>query len=260
MSSDLPDRLLGLSIDESDDRRPGDGGDGEEEEYVRFIFVELGERRLAIAVDDVESIIDPPESLTRVPRSPRAIEGVTDLRGVITALVDLRYHFPTRSDPPDDERLVVFETGADQQPAAVRVDDVLGVESVPEGNVVDERDLATDSFEDVPFGAHDVNRSVLDHPLIVAAVVKEPGVELGIDDLLPGQRASDEREEDVSTSSFGNRIGLDRETDGVEFDEVMGESGSDVDDREPDRLEETLEVETTGLLDVDRLLLASGRP
>ena len=259
MSSDIPDRLLGLSIGESDDRRPGDDGDDEQEEYERFVFVELGDHRLALAVDDVKSITDPPTDVTRVPRSPRAIEGVTDLRGVITAVIDLRLHFSTTGNTPDDQRLVVFETGADQQPAAVRVDDVLGVESVPERNVLEEHELESGSLEDVPFSVDAVDRSVLEHPLLVAAVVKEPGIEIGIDDLLPGGTGSAEPKQDASNDPFGGRLGLGRDASGDEFGELFDDTEPEERRTEPSQFEEVSEVETTGLLDVERLLVASRR-
>ncbi|WP_255191900.1 chemotaxis protein CheW [Natronobeatus ordinarius] len=257
MSSDIPDRLLGLSIGESDDRHPGDDGDDEQEEYERFVFVELGDHRLALAVDDVKSITDPPTDVTRVPRSSRAIEGVTDLRGVITAVIDLRLHFPTTERTPDDQRLVVFETRADQQPAAVRVDDVLGVESVPERNVLEERELESGSLEEVPFSVEDIDRSVLEHPLLVAAVVKESGTEIGIDDLLPGRAGNAEPKQDTSTDPFGSRLGLGGDASGDEVGELFDDTEPAEQRTETSQPEEVGEVETTGLLDVERLLVAS---
>lgn len=251
MSSDLPDRLLGLGMGESDDRQRDD----EQEEYERFVIFELGERRLALAVDDVRAITDPPSELTRVPRSPRTVGGVTDLRGEITAVIDLRLHFPTENAPSDEQRLIVFETAPDQQPAAVRVDHVRGVESVPERNVVRAADLEGNALEDASFDPGDVDESVLEHPLIVAAVVTESGVELGIDDLLPGRGGGADDDPASEMDSLGGVIDRDDVDVGELFDEE-----DDVDPAQAvaDSLEGSHEIETTGLLDVGRLLLSSG--
>ena len=255
MSSNLSDRLLGISIDESEERRSREDGD-DEAEYERFVFVELGERRLAIHVDDVTTITDPPTRVTRVPRSPEAIEGVTDLRGVITAVIDLRLQFPTREDPPELERLVVFETAPDQQPAAVRVDEVLGVESVPAEHVVEAAELASGSLDDAEFDAEDVDERVFEHPLVVAAVVKASDVTVGIEDLLPGVEADDDAHS--STDPFEN-LG-DRDRKRGEFGDVFDEHEDvDVSAEEDVPDEEEREFETTALLDLDRLLAASGR-
>ncbi|MCU4971797.1 chemotaxis protein CheW [Halobacteria archaeon AArc-m2/3/4] len=183
MSPDLPEKLLGMSIDDPSDSRSRDDDSDETEELERFVFLAIGEQRLAIPVDDVKTITNPPTELTRVPRSPEAVEGVVDFRGEITAVIEPRIHFPVDGDRSTRQRLVVFDRPTDQQPAAIRVDDVIGVENVPASNVLEDADL-----EDIDGGA-------LEHPLVVALVKQERTV---------GQRSSpvqEGAEEDAQQSA-----------------------------------------------------------
>ncbi|WP_254767331.1 chemotaxis protein CheW [Salinilacihabitans rarus] len=190
MSADLPEKLLGIDIDDSEEQREGD--DEPEEELERFLFFSIGERRLAVSVDEVKTIVDPPTSPTRVPRSPEAITGVVDLRGEITAVIEPRELFPAEAAPSDEPRLVVFDRPTDRQPAAMIVDEVRGVESVPESDVRDPDEVAAD-----------VAGGALEHPLVVGLVERE-------------------------------------RADGTDAGRIV--------------------VEVTPLVDVDRLLLAAGRP
>ena len=161
MPPDLPEKLLGIDIDPAADRQERDRSDRDEaEERVRFVVFGVGEHRLAVPVDDVLSSTDLPEDLTRVPRTPDAIEGVTDLRGEITAVIDPTIYFPTSAAPSDHQQLLVFDSPDDQQSAALRVDDVRGVESVPERDV-----LQTEDLESRP-----VSGDALEHPLVTALV------------------------------------------------------------------------------------------
>lgn len=189
MSADLPEKLLGIDIDDSEEQREGD--DEPEEELERFLFFSIGERRLAVSVDEVKTIVDPPTSPTRVPRSPDSIAGVVDLRGEITAVIEPRELFPAEAAPSDEPRLVVFDRPTDRQPAAMIVDEVRGVEAVPEGDVRDPDEVGADAAG-----------GALEHPLVVGLVERE-------------------------------------RADGAEGRVV---------------------VEATPLVDVDRLLLAAGRP
>jgi len=228
MSAELPDRLLGISLDDPDDRDVRE--DDEPEERERFVFVELGPYRLAVAVDDVKTIADPPSTTTRIPRSPEAIRGVTDLRGEITAVVDPRRHFPT--DGSESGKLVVFERSGDRQPAAMDVDVVRGVESVPVSHVLEPADLEA-SLEDVGVAAEDVDTRLLEHPLVEALVVILRGTD-GLEDVVAGEPAGRSSDPGSGSAEPG---------DAPEEDEEAGT---------------TVVVETAGLLDVDRFLLAAG--
>lgn len=250
MSSDLSEKLLGIE-DESD--RSG-GEDEEEIEREWFVFVGIGELRLAIPVNDVQTITDPPESITRIPRTPDAVQGVIDIRGEITAVIDPRVHFPAEEPKSEKQRLVVFDRPSDQQQAATLVDEVIGVISVPEENVrleasIEERDIAGGALE---------------HPLVVGIVEQERSVSvdadvsaaesLGIDSPLEATSAS-RRSLAGSDGPLDSRLRSDDDDeDGREFvleDEEETEADEEMDEK--------IVVEMTAMVDIDGMLRASGQ-
>lgn len=263
MAPDLSEKLLGIDTDDSDGTPDSDGEDGEEEQLAQFVFVGVGEHRLALPVDAVRTITEPSGELTRVPRAPPAIEGLMDLRGEITAVIDPTVHFPVSEARSGRERLLVLDRPSDQQSAAIRVDDVIGVETVPESDVLD-----ADAVEDSDFSG-----DVLEHPLVVALVTveREPHVDVGsvvaespVDDgvsatagpetgSLPGAGGSAALSAARGASSeLGDSFGETFEIEPEEDDEAES-------DDEPAESIEEIVVEATALVDVDRLLLASGQ-
>lgn len=268
MSSDLPDELLGTGGGDSIDRRGDDGGGSEdEEELAQFVFVSIGDRELAVPVEDVKTVVDPPAELTRVPRSPAPIEGVTDLRGEITAVIDPESHFSGEDSVSADRKLLVFDRPNDEQSAAVRIDEVNGVVNVPASNVVEADDLEAADVEDE--GTADDVRT---HPLLVGVVRQErrPDVDV-VEAVGMGSSGSDgdsARSEDGGDDSpmSGLESRLDRSSalvdslrsddrfEGEQFD-VADEASADA---SPDDEVEVV-VETTALLGVEELLSASSR-
>jgi purine-binding chemotaxis protein CheW len=160
MSADLPDELQDVEVSSPSDEERRDpeteraGGGGEPDEVEQFVVFRVGERRLAMSVDAVKNIVKVGET-TRVPRAANAIDGIMDLRGEITAVIDARSHFPTRVDqPPEtDQRIIVFDMPQDRQSAGIRVDTVEGVEMFPLKYVTPSEDAEADAA---------------DHPLVAA--------------------------------------------------------------------------------------------
>jgi purine-binding chemotaxis protein CheW len=130
MSSELPDDLLG--IDDRDGGRERGEDDGPDYESERLVLFEIGPETYGVRVDAVRTVVEP-RDLTRIPRSSPAVEGMMDLRGDITAVIDPHVHFAVAplADAAADERVVVFDRGPEKQPAGIRVDRVRGVESFP---------------------------------------------------------------------------------------------------------------------------------
>ncbi|WP_226481775.1 chemotaxis protein CheW [Natrinema amylolyticum] len=262
MAPDLSETLLGIDSDDADRTGDSDTGDGEEEVLLQFLFVGLGEHRLALPVDAVRTITEPPAELTRVPRSPPAIEGLMDLRGEITAVIDPRVHFPVSESRTGRERLLVLDRASDQQSVAIRVDDVIGVETIPESDVFDE-----DTVE-----ASELSGDVLEHPLIAALVTQErdPHADVGsmVTDDAAGVTASPETGGPLGTggsaalSSTGGTSGGIGESVGEAFEVEPTEEATAEPDEEGDEADSTREVvvEATALIDVDKLLVASGQP
>lgn len=269
MVPDFPERTLGFDGHGSD----GDGTGGDDEEaFVRFLFATIGEHRLAIDIDDVKTVTEYPENdLTTVPRSPEPVYGVVDLRGEITAVIEPRFHFPASQPPAADRSVIVFDRPADRQPASIVVDEVLGVETVPERNVFDESEIER----------RDLAGGAIDHPLIVGLIENErqPGLELS--DVIGSELASetDRNQVDESGSSIADRLRARsvgdlstgpadrspagdplRSEEAVTGELFVDEFEDEVDEETTgDEDSEEILVEVTALLDVERLVAASGR-
>ncbi|MFC3957407.1 chemotaxis protein CheW [Halovivax cerinus] len=245
MAGDLPDGLLDAGGDREE---ASDSSRSDDVVYERFTIVHIGDHRLAVPVADVGSIVNRSIEVTRVPRSPPAIVGVTDIRGQITTLVDPHVLFPDSGGPSERTSLLVF---ADQdQPAAMHVDEVDGVESIPEDDVI----------ADAEYTAEEIEGTALAHPLIVGAIRLE-------------NRPRDDVVETVvhateGDSAIGSGGGLVSDRSDPEPDDsgvVVGEFSLDEAEDRPksddrvDRAEPAdVEIEITPILDIDRFLLASG--
>jgi len=134
-----PDVALGET--ETDVRR-----EEEREEREQFVHFSLGEESYALHVNAVRRLVAVGER-TRVPRTSEAIDGITDLRGEITAVIDPRVLFglPESEKSIETQELIVFATGPDQGNAGIRVDVVDGVEAIPVSQVIlESEDVTTD--------------------------------------------------------------------------------------------------------------------
>lgn len=251
MSPDLPDTLSGVDHTEGESRRSTD----DDEDYERFVLFTVGEHRLAVSVDAIKNTTGVPADVTDVPRSPAAVEGVTDLRGEVTAVIDPRVYFPTDVEPADAQRLLVLDRPDDDQPAALRVDTVHQVESVPESDVLSAADV-----DDADLRELAIPENALEHPLLCAIVRKEERVGVGVEDVLPTDDDDLSLETSLESSSeSGGDSPFERlQSDGenvfgdVPFDAEDGERASSKNE------EGTVEVEATPLVDVEALLLAAG--
>lgn len=78
-------------------------------ETVQVIVFKLGEERYGVDISQVREIIRPTQ-ITKIPNAPDFVEGVINLRGQITTIVNLRKRFglpPKQID--NDTRIIVVE-------------------------------------------------------------------------------------------------------------------------------------------------------
>lgn len=68
----------------------------------------LGEETYCVSIDYVTEIVDI-GNLTTVPNAPPHIEGVMDLRGRTTSIVDPKVVFNLTGDSDDASRIIVFD-------------------------------------------------------------------------------------------------------------------------------------------------------
>lgn len=111
-----------------------------DEGTVRVVEFTLGDERFAIPVGDVDNI-EELEDLTRIPRTGEAVEGVMDLRGEITAIIDLRVHLDVEEYDAAEQQVLVLDQSKDKQKLGFRVDRIHGVENYPESAVEDTEEV-----------------------------------------------------------------------------------------------------------------------
>jgi purine-binding chemotaxis protein CheW len=97
---------------------------------AHVVEFELGDETCAIDIDAVDSIVES-KQVTRVPRAPDAVEGVMDLRGETTAIVDPR-EFLAIGGETDSENILVLDRADDKQKIGLRVAEVTEVSGYAE--------------------------------------------------------------------------------------------------------------------------------
>lgn len=134
---------------------------------AHVVEFELGNEVCAIDIQAVDSIVES-KQVTRVPRAPDAVEGVMDLRGETTAIVDPREFLSIDGDLASDN-ILVLDRADDKQKIGLRVAEVTEVSSYPE--------LQVDTGEDVErIGTSAVERD------LVKGVIRKLNEELEEDD------------------------------------------------------------------------------
>lgn len=89
---------------------------------VQLVIFRLGETEFGVPVEQVRRI-ERLKPVTRVPRAPRFLEGVTNIQGEIVPVVDLKKRLALSVGPYDDQaRLVVVNLG--EQVVGMMVDAV----------------------------------------------------------------------------------------------------------------------------------------
>ena len=102
---------------------------------TQVLEFELGHETYCVDIDHVTEIVDVGE-VTAVPNAPAHVEGVMDLRGRTTAIVDPKRVFDIEGDG-SERRIVVFDPDVvdDQTAAGWLVDEVDQVVSIGDGDV-----------------------------------------------------------------------------------------------------------------------------
>jgi purine-binding chemotaxis protein CheW len=118
----------GITTTENDE---DDATAGNELQLVSF---EVADQEYAIAIADVQEIVQVPEQIVRVPRSERHVLGVMTLRSRLLPLVSLRHMFglPTRA-ADEQSRIVVVSVGG--AGVGIVMDSVNEVLRVPNADV-----------------------------------------------------------------------------------------------------------------------------
>jgi purine-binding chemotaxis protein CheW len=139
------------------DEAAGPAGVAEEttttrEAETRVLEFTLADEQYCLDIEYIEEIVKE-ETVTRVPNTPAFVEGVVDLRGQITTILNPKVALEKGDRSPGD-LIVVFDAGAfdDQGATGWVVDDVRQVSPVTDGQV-----------NDPPMGEDYIN-GVIDRP------------------------------------------------------------------------------------------------
>lgn len=120
-------------------RLEGTGTEAGTETAAEVVEFELGAERCAMDIDTVDSIVET-KQITRIPRAPDAVEGVMDLRGETTAVVDPKT-FLDVGESQGARNVLVLDREGQKQKIGIRVDDVKEVTDYPPAQVAENGDL-----------------------------------------------------------------------------------------------------------------------
>ena len=106
----------------------------------QFLVFRLGDDEFGLPIETVDEVATVPAQITRVPKTPKFLEGVVNLRGEVLPVVDQRRRFDM---PPlvnaEGRRLIVLRT--DRHRAGVIVDSVSEVLRCPADRIEEGPDL-----------------------------------------------------------------------------------------------------------------------
>jgi purine-binding chemotaxis protein CheW len=105
----------------------------EDTQRGRYLTFTLADSSYGIAIRHVTEIVGVGR-ITKVPNTPAFIKGITNLRGKIIPLIDVRLKF-SRQELPYNDRTCVIVVDVDGMVAGLIVDRVDDVISIPEGDI-----------------------------------------------------------------------------------------------------------------------------
>lgn len=104
------------------------------EEELKVIVFSLAHEEYGIEVDKVRTI-ERMQPITRVPKTPRFVKGVINLRGVVVPVIDLRGRFGLlESEATDDSRIIIV--AVNQMEVGFIVDSAKDVIDLNSGQIV----------------------------------------------------------------------------------------------------------------------------
>jgi purine-binding chemotaxis protein CheW len=78
---------------------------------LRFLVFRLGDEEFGLPIDAVDEVARVPDLITRLPKTPKFLEGVVNLRGEVLPVVDQRRRFGmAESTDRENRRLIVVRT------------------------------------------------------------------------------------------------------------------------------------------------------
>jgi purine-binding chemotaxis protein CheW len=112
----------------------------------RFLAFKLNASEFALPIEAIEEVAQVPDSITKLPKTPKFLEGVVNLRGEVLPVVDQRRRFdmPEMKDGKAARRLVVVRS--EQLRAGIIVDSVTEVLSCVSDAIKDAPNLTGEAL------------------------------------------------------------------------------------------------------------------
>ncbi|NOZ76311.1 MAG: chemotaxis protein CheW [Euryarchaeota archaeon] len=139
-------------------------------EEVQLVVFSLGDEEFGVDIKSVREIIKMTE-ITRVPNSPEFVEGVINLRGQITTVIDLRKRLdiPPR-ERDEDTRIVIVDL--EKTTVGMIVDSVSEVLRLPKKDIDPTPAISTDVEADYIRGVGKLKKGEQDRLLILLDLKK----------------------------------------------------------------------------------------
>lgn len=114
-------------------------------QQMEILIFEIGDRRYGIPVSDVRELLRS-VTVTPLPNAPAAVEGLINVRGALTAVLDLRKRLGLAAKPLDPgDHFVLVNAGV--RTVVLRVDRAVDVLQMPPEDIEQVRKVAlTESF------------------------------------------------------------------------------------------------------------------
>ena len=77
----------------------------------QFVVFQLGDEHYGLPIGSVVEVAAPPETLTKLPKAPKFVEGVMNLRGQIVPVIDQRRRFEASASSATKTRIIVVRIG-----------------------------------------------------------------------------------------------------------------------------------------------------
>jgi purine-binding chemotaxis protein CheW len=113
------------------------------QDAVNFLAFRLGHDEFALPIEAVDEVARVPARITRMPKTPKFLEGVINLRGSVLPVIDQRRRFDIpKREQSEGRRLVVVRT--ERHRAGLIVDSVSDVLRIAADTVEPAPDLTDD--------------------------------------------------------------------------------------------------------------------
>jgi purine-binding chemotaxis protein CheW len=109
-----------------------------------YVIFRLGEEEYGLPIGAVEEVVNLPDRLPRLPRSPDFVAGVMSLRGKVVPVVEQRRRFGVHGAAPVGRRRVIVTTIGNLRAGFV-VDQVSEILQLPEERLRPTPELAADA-------------------------------------------------------------------------------------------------------------------